>query len=352
MCLSVPWPICTHIHHPRQRQIDPLRVVICRGKNRYVDELHLRDPGHNPTSSELLLERSVAKESELCSTEMEQSSVEETHATQLKCTIQKKLFLLKKGSGMTFLPASFSKETLQAEISKLVTRLVRRYDQDERETDGAVHWKSMGPKLLKAFQKAGGQKFSDTDWLQHVYERSNKMRFQYCMTSVNFLLYIRAIQGHTGGNLIAPELMGHVAIPYKWKEILFHRGCSFDVASVLKSGLIAGGKESKEGRQTIFFTPLNPFGDNPDEEEPCDDLSKPRKVHCYSTWKNTQDAVHWINLARAQDKGLRFWKTRSHAVIAHSSQSSVRDDASSHAEDCTQECLAIAAATTAAARHI
>ena len=50
------------------------------------------------------------------------------------------------------------------------------------------------------------------------------------MTSVNFLLYIRAIQGHTGGNLIAPELMGHVAIPYKWKEILFHRGCSFDVA--------------------------------------------------------------------------------------------------------------------------
>ena len=40
-------------------------VAICRGKNRYVDELHLRDPGHNPTSSELLLERSIAKESDL-----------------------------------------------------------------------------------------------------------------------------------------------------------------------------------------------------------------------------------------------------------------------------------------------
>ena len=24
-------------------------VVICRGKNRYVEEVHLRDPGHNPT---------------------------------------------------------------------------------------------------------------------------------------------------------------------------------------------------------------------------------------------------------------------------------------------------------------
>ena len=39
-------------------------VVICRGKNRFVDELHLRDPGHNPTSNELHLERSIAKESE------------------------------------------------------------------------------------------------------------------------------------------------------------------------------------------------------------------------------------------------------------------------------------------------
>ena len=53
----------------------------------------------------------------------------------------------------------------------------------------------------------------------------------------------------------------------------------------LKSGLIVGGRESKEGRQTIFFTPLNPFGDNPDEEEPGDDLSEPRKVHSHSEWK-------------------------------------------------------------------
>ena len=56
-------------------------AVMCRRKNRYVEEVHLNDTGHNPTSSELLLERSVAKESEPCSTEMEQSSIEETLAT-------------------------------------------------------------------------------------------------------------------------------------------------------------------------------------------------------------------------------------------------------------------------------
>ena len=34
--------------HPRQRQIE-----IPGGKNRFVDDLHLRDPGHNPTNNEL-----------------------------------------------------------------------------------------------------------------------------------------------------------------------------------------------------------------------------------------------------------------------------------------------------------
>ena len=43
-------------------------VVICRGKNRSVDELHLRDPGYNPTRTELLVERSIAKEIGPCST--------------------------------------------------------------------------------------------------------------------------------------------------------------------------------------------------------------------------------------------------------------------------------------------
>ena len=113
--------------------------------------------------------------------------------------------------------------------------------------------------------------------------------------------------------------MGDVAKPYQWKEFLFHRGCSYDVTSILKSGLIAAGRESKEGRQTIFFTPLHPFEDNPDEEVPGDDPSKPRKVHHHSKWKSRQDAVYWINLARAQDKGLQFWQTRSRAIIVCSS---------------------------------
>ena len=58
-----------------------------------------------------------------------------------------------------------------------------------------------------------------------------------------------------------------VFIPYYWSE--------FVLQSILENGLIAGGKQGKEGRQTIFSTPLNPFGENPDEEAPSDDFTIP-----------------------------------------------------------------------------
>ena len=118
--------------------------------------------------------------------------------------------------------------------------------------------------------------------------------------------------------MITPELMVKVGIPYKSKEFLFHRGCSFDATSILQSGLIAGGKESR-GRHTVFFTPLDLFGDNPDEEHPGDDFSKQRKAHYHSKWKTTQDAVYWVNLARTRDNGFRVWQTRSNAVIVYNS---------------------------------
>ena len=64
---------------------------------------------------------------------------------------------------------------------------------------------------------------------------SRRKRNRHCKSSRNVLLCIRAIQGHTGGNVIAPELMGHVAIPYNLKELLFHRGSSYDVQSIQSS---------------------------------------------------------------------------------------------------------------------
>ena len=41
---------------------------------------------------------------------------------------------------------------------------------------------------------------------------------------LNSLAYFRAIQGHSGGISIDPELMVYIRIPYNWKENIFFRG--------------------------------------------------------------------------------------------------------------------------------
>ena len=81
---------------------------------------------------------------------------------------------------------------------------------------------------------------------------------------------------------------------------------------------MAGGKERKEGRQTIFFTPLDPFNSDADEAESVTDTTKPRKVQYQIHWPE-EDAVCWIHLSTAQDAGLEFGQTSSNAIITYQS---------------------------------
>ena len=100
----------------------------------------------------------------------------------------------------------------------------------KRETDGAVHWNSLGSKKYeKHFRKRVGENSRTPIDFNTFMKEATRWGSQYCMNSKHFFLCTRATQGHTGGNLIAPELMGHIANPYKLKEFLFHRGCSLHV---------------------------------------------------------------------------------------------------------------------------
>ena len=91
----------------------------------------------------------------------------------------------------------------------------------------------------------------------------------------------------------------------------------WNTQSILESGIIPGGKENDKARQAVFCTPLNPFGNDPDEEKPHDDHTVPQKVHYQTCWKHNQDAVCWIKSSRAQDQGLQFWHTKSFAIITY-----------------------------------
>ena len=56
---------------------------------------------------------------------------------------------------------SFKGRSLSTAISKSVMRLVRHHDQEERETNGAVHWDTINPKLLRACGYQGARHFSE-----------------------------------------------------------------------------------------------------------------------------------------------------------------------------------------------
>ena len=67
------------------------------------------------------------------------------------------------------------------------------------------------------------------------------------------------------------------------------------------------------------IAPVRSSPKQPTEEgEYCDDHTKPRKVHYKPVWNPCQDAVYWIHLGRAQEKGTAFWQSKSHAIFAFS----------------------------------
>ena len=96
-----------------------------------------------------------------------------------------------------------------------------------------------------------------------------KKRFQYCLNaySSDKFLYFRAIQGHSGCNLVDPLLPDNVLLPDDITEHIYHIGNVFEMHSIIESGLIPGGESLRRDRQSVFFTALNPMDARQDLEE-------------------------------------------------------------------------------------
>ena len=145
----------------------------------------------------------------------------------------------------------------------------------------------------------------------------NKKRFQYCTDPSGAILYLRALQGHSGRNPIDPSLHDNVLIPDNFFEYIYHIGCAINLRSITNSGLIPGGQNLGRERQTVFFLPVNPM--DKDHKDPYElDLTKSRLAsHKQKKWKRHQDTVYWVDIQLAQRKGLKFCQTRSNAIILY-----------------------------------
>ena len=81
----------------------------------------------------------------------------------------------------------------------------------------------------------------------------NKKRFQYCtVSSGQEILYLRALQGHSGRNLICPSSQDNVLIPDDFFTYIYHFGCAINLHSIVNSGLIPG-RQTLSNRKTVFF---------------------------------------------------------------------------------------------------
>ena len=81
----------------------------------------------------------------------------------------------------------------------------------------------------------------------------NKKRFQYCTApSGQEILYLQALQGHSGRNLIDPSLQDKVLIPNDFFEYIYHIGCAISLHSIMNTRLISGGQNFEQKTDSIL----------------------------------------------------------------------------------------------------
>ena len=141
-----------------------------------------------------------------------------------------------------------------------------------------------------------------------------KRRYQYCSDNLGTFLYLRALQGHSGSNLIDPTLQDNVLIGTGIFPYIYHVGCTFNLHSIVRNGLVPEGQNLSR-RQTVFFLLVDPR--NEDHKDPeYIDFTAPRLArYVHSAWKRHQDAVFWVDIDLGIREGLMFYQTRPNAII-------------------------------------
>ena len=97
------------------------------------------------------------------------------------------------------------------DLSKKVINLLRHNQTLQREQDGAIEFYKI--KFYLRHHHSQIQVWSDDRWKACLAAGGgSKRRYQYCSDDSGRILYLRALQGHSGSNLIDPTLQDNVVI--------------------------------------------------------------------------------------------------------------------------------------------
>ena len=193
------------------------------------------------------------------------------------------------------------------DLSKKVISLLRHNQTLQREQDGAIEFYKI--KFYLRNHSSQVQHWCDDRWKACLAAGGgSKRRYQYCSDNSGRILYLRALQGHSGNNLIDPTLQDNAVIGSGIFHYIYHIGCAFNLHSIINNGLIPGGQDLSR-RQTVFFLPIDPRDENHKYPEHID-FSVPRRAqYVHSAWKRHQDAVFWVDIDLAFREGLKFYQT-------------------------------------------
>ena len=199
------------------------------------------------------------------------------------------------------------------DLSKKVINLLRHNQTLQREEGGAIEFCKIKFHLRNHHSQI--HNWSDDRWKACLAAGGgSKRRYQYCSDYLGSIIYLRALQGHSGGNLIDPALQDNVLIGPGIFPYIYHVGSNFNIPSILSNGLIPGGQNLSR-RQTVFFLPVDTRDESHKDPEYID-FSVPRLArYMHSAWKRHQDAVFWVDIDLGIKEGLVFYQTRSNAII-------------------------------------
>ena len=126
-------------------------------------------------------------------------------------------------------------------------------------------------------------------------EKDTRKDFSIVLILQEQFLYLRALQGHSGRNLIDPSLQDNILIPDGFFKYIYHVGFAINLHSIINSGLIPGG-QNLSNRQTVFFLPVDPMDKEHKDPEKID-LGAPRLAqYMHKAWKKHQNTVYWVDI--------------------------------------------------------
>ena len=198
-------------------------------------------------------------------------------------------------------------------LSKKVVNLLRHNQNLHREEDGAIQFYKIKFHLRDHHPQI--QNWSDDRWIACLAAGGGpKRRYQYCSDYLGSIIYLRALQGHSGSNLIDSTLQDNVLIGPGIFPYIYHVGSNFNLHSIVSNGLIPGGQNLSR-RQTVFFLLVDPRNEGHKDPEYIDYTAPRLARYLQNAWKRHQDTVFWVDIDLGIREGLMFYQTRSNAII-------------------------------------